>query len=245
MTERQQCSGPGWWQRNSLLSRLICCIAGILLALGLHLTAVAHAQPDAGDASVCERVAQDAEHAYGVPAGMLLAIGRVESRSWPWTANIDGAAEVYQSRTEAIEALTRVRSPHPVDVDVGCFQISMRYHPMAFASVAEALDPAANANYAARFLRDLHDRLGEWTRAAGAYHSATEPLEAAYRDQVMALWKDAPQAAPADAIVAAQPRWQVIAIGVAVQPTVKVWTLSSMPDTTAAGRLPRVITPAR
>jgi hypothetical protein len=212
---------------------------------------IAYAEPEIGDSAVCERVSQDAERAFGVPSGMLLAIGKVESGGWPWTANVDGAAEVYHSRNEAIEALTRVRPKRPANIDVGCFQISMKYHPMAFASMAEAFDPVANATYAARFLRDLRDRLGDWTRAVGAYHSVTPPLEAAYRERVMALWQDAPQAgavpAPqqAAAMIAGQPRWQVIAIGSPVQPAIKVWTLSSTADAPGAGRMPRVVTLVR
>ena len=34
-------------------------------------------------------------------------------------------------------------------------------------------DPATNANYAARFLSDLYSELGNWSEAAGAYHSRT------------------------------------------------------------------------
>jgi hypothetical protein len=33
------------------------------------------------------------------------------------------------------------------------------------------LSPAQNARYAAGFLRDLHDEFGDWTVAAGAFHS--------------------------------------------------------------------------
>ena len=36
------------------------------------------------------------------------------------------------------------------------------------------IDPWKNATYAARFLAELHQELGDWTRAAGAYHSRTD-----------------------------------------------------------------------
>jgi len=185
------------------------------------------ARAQANDLNACNQAARDAETEFGLPTGMLKAIGSVESGHWPWSANIDGVAETYRSKAEALAALARVRMPRPADVDVGCFQVSLRYHPAAFPTLADALDPVANARYAARFLLKLHDRYGDWNRAVGAYHSATGPLEADYRDRVMAQWKGAPPPAdqPAD-----RPRWQVISIA------------SALPAPLGPHALPHVIT---
>jgi hypothetical protein len=205
------------------------CAALVSVALLSPLCKTALALDD--DTIACDRAARDAESDYGLPPGVLLAIGSVESGRWPWTANVDGAAEHYQSKTEALIGLTRVRTPKPGDVDVGCFQVSLKYHPSAFASMADALDPVANAHYAARFLHELHDKFGDWDRAIGAYHSATGPLEADYRDRVMASWKGATGAEqPRDPPVAEPPRWRVISIAAAV------------PFVRGAGALPRIIT---
>jgi hypothetical protein len=212
-------------------------ICGLLLLQSLVMLP---ARADTGDDSACERAAQIAETEFGLPAGVLRAIGKVESRGWPWTANVDGAAEVYRSKAEAVTGLARVRSSVPANIDVGCFQISSRYHPAAFATVADALDPNANAHYAARFLLELRDRYGDWTRAVGAYHSATPPLEAAYRQQVMAQWKGG-DLQPVTAAVNL-PRWRVIPIGPAVQSTIAVWSVASMPAYVGNAVLPRVIT---
>jgi hypothetical protein len=209
------------------LHRSLVALLGTIMLMPSY--AKAWAQGD--DAIACDRAARDAEGEFGLPGGVLLAIGAVESGRWPWTANVDGAAERYQSKDEAIEALTRVRTPQPADVDVGCFQISLRYHPSAFATMADALDPVANARYAARFLLELRDRYGDWNRAVGAYHSATGPLEADYRDKVMANWKEAPAVEqPRDMPATEQPRWRVISIA------------SALPQAAGARALPRVIT---
>jgi hypothetical protein len=203
--------------------------AALLAAITFSLPGTnASASVRGDDAIACDRAARDAEGEFGLPAGILVAIGSVESGHWPWSANVDGAAETYRSKDEAIEALTRVRTPRPADVDVGCFQISLRYHPAAFATMADALDPATNARYAARFLRELRGRLGDWDHAVAAYHNAAEPLEAAYHEHVMARWKDAPAveglrdtpaAAPLrDAPAAEQPRWRIISIAAALPP---------------------------
>ena len=216
-------------------------LAGWLLAFVISgPAAIATAQPETADSRVCEMAAKMAETNFGLPPGMLQAIGRVESGDWPWSANVDGVAEVYQSKEEAITALMRIRSPRPTNVDIGCFQISSRFHPTAFATVSDALDPDANAAYAARFLLELRERTGDWTLAAGAYHSATENLAAPYRGRVLAYWKDGdPKATIA---VVEQPRWRVISIGPAVAPAVAVWSFTpGSPNADLAG-LPRVIT---
>ena len=53
-----------------------------------------------------------------------------------------------------------------------------------FASLADAFDPEENADYAARFLRQLYAETGNWTAAAGLYHSRTPLLAASYRQAV-------------------------------------------------------------
>jgi hypothetical protein len=211
---------------TALVSRLnVAC----LTLLGAVLLASPQAKAQRQDAQACDRAAGDAEAEFHLPPGVLAAIGAVESARWPWTANIDGSAETYQSKAEAVAALSRPRSPQPSDVDVGCFQISLHYHPSAFATMADALDPTANARYAARFLLELRDRYGDWDQAVGAYHSATGGLSQDYRGRVMVQWKGSPQPAPADQ-PSDQPRWRVISIA------------ASLPPAVGAGALPRIIT---
>jgi len=49
-------------------------------------------------------------------------------------------------------------------------------------------DPAQNALYAARFLRSLYQKYGDWSQAAGAYHSTTPEYAARYRERFDALY---------------------------------------------------------
>ena len=68
--------------------------------------------------------------------------------------------------------------------DVGCFQLNYRWHGESFASLDEMISPKSNALYAAKFLKSLYAEFGDWTEAAGAYHSRTEVLAATYKSKL-------------------------------------------------------------
>jgi len=134
----------------------------------------------------------------GLPSGLLLAIGQVESGRfdprlerrvpWPWTIDLAGAPLFFANATDAVAA-ARAADRSGVSEDVGCFQISLLYHPHAFASLAEAFDPVANARYAADFLTELYARTGSWPAAVALYHSATPALGEPYAARVLSTWR--------------------------------------------------------
>jgi Transglycosylase SLT domain len=147
---------------------------------------------------VCRDEAMIAEHSAGIPEGLLLAIGKRESGRfdpqtgstlpWPWSVNRDGQGAIFGTEAEAVTYVADAQRAGSRSIDVGCFQINLKYHPGAFASLQEAFDPAANAAYAARFLRELYDRDGSWEAAVADYHSATPWFGEPYRDAVLAIW---------------------------------------------------------
>jgi hypothetical protein len=149
-----------------------------------------------GRATTCQRAGLEAERNLDLPAGLLLAIGRVESgrrdpltgrvTAWPWTINADGVGQLFGSLAEALAATRALQARGVTSVDVGCFQINLLQHPTAFASLEEAFDPQANATYAAHFLVALRTRTGSWEKAVAAYHSATSERGGPYRDRVLA-----------------------------------------------------------
>jgi len=148
--------------------------------------------------SLCERAGAAAERANGLPPGLLLAIGRVESgrwdsargrvTGWPWTINAGGKGQWFDNKDTAARTVRDLSNAGTRSIDVGCFQISLLYHPAAFGSLEQAFDPDANAAYAARFLLGLFSQSGSWTAAVEAYHSADPALGFAYRQQVFANW---------------------------------------------------------
>ena len=173
--------------RQRFSARVACAAAGVWLTLA--------GAPAAAD---CIATAADAERAWSIPPGLLLAIGRVESgrydparratAPWPWTVNAGGQGSYFPDAAGAAAHVAGLQRQGVRSIDVGCFQVNLMHHPGAFASPAEGFDPARNADYAARFLASLYERTGDWPAAAARYHSATPGLADGYRARVLAAW---------------------------------------------------------
>ena len=116
----------------------------------------------------CRRAIQQAESGSGLPQHMLVAIARVESgrrdpisgrfHPWPWTINAGGRGHFFDSKAEAVAYARQLQQRGVRSFDVGCMQVNMMYHPNAFQDLEEAFEPAANARYAVKFLRQLKDK---------------------------------------------------------------------------------------
>jgi hypothetical protein len=175
--------------------------AGVVFAGMACCAANAAGLEEAAPGEQCRVAIEAAEQAQSLPPRLLAAIGRVESGRrdpqtgrwlvWPWTIDVAGQGEFFSSKQDAVAAVQTLLAQGVRSIDVGCVQINLAYHPSAFRSVEEALDPRANASYGARFLRQLFDATGDWTKAAALYHSATSTLAAAYQKKVLAVWTGA------------------------------------------------------
>jgi hypothetical protein len=155
---------------------------------------------------LCPQAIAAAEQAHAIPARLLAAIGRVESGRpdssgavlpWPWTINAEGQGRFFDSKAEAIAAVRALQAQGVQSIDVGCMQVNLMHHPDAFASLDQAFDPMANAEYAAGFLRRLYAQTNNWPEAAAQYHSATPGLADDYRRKVMMAWGGTDSAPPA------------------------------------------------
>jgi hypothetical protein len=153
--------------------------------------------------SECEAATATAARAQGVPPAVLYAILRTESgrgpqsAPWPWAVNVEGTGHWPATRAEAVDLVERARAQGVTSVDIGCFQINLRWHGDAFTSVDAMFDPDANAAYAAAFLARLARETGSWRTAAGAYHSRTPERAEAYRTRLEAVHARLAGAAPA------------------------------------------------
>jgi hypothetical protein len=191
--------------RPALPRRTACMAAGGILAAAMAAPAAAEPRtipiddalasmtppaaalaPDGGEtlpsplAEACEPAIAAAAAAHDVPGELLLAIGMVESGLSPWVVNAEGTPYFFEDRAQATAGLERLRAEGVESIDVGCMQINLRWHPTAFPDAATALDPMANADYAASFLLSLFAMTGSWTDAVAYYHSSAQRYQRPY-----------------------------------------------------------------
>ncbi len=172
---------------------LILLLAGARAASAGEPT-IAEPSWEAQQSALCTAAIGKAEQRWAVPPGLLLTMGKVESgrpiargglQPWPWTIDADGQGYFFASKAAAIAWAEQAAGRGVRLMDVGCMQVNLQMHPDAFASLDAAFDPAANAEYAAHFLRWLRDgNDGNWFIAVGFYHSQTPFLAASYRADV-------------------------------------------------------------
>ena len=237
--------------------RILLPLLGVLLSLAPYPLAT---EPDAASPAVdCRSAAAASEQSAALPPGLLLAIGQVESGRWdpiagrtdpwPWATNNAGEGHYFNSVQEAIAWTAAQLASGIRSIDVGCFQVNLFYHPDAFASLAEAFDPATNARYAAVFLNRLHDQSGSWASAIALYHSADPSEGERYSSRVMAAWHGGVTIAAAPVIGSVRSADPVIvrisAMAAVVRVVVPGWA-AAQPVASVQVRvagLPRVITP--
>lgn len=144
----------------------------------------------------CETAIARASRLEGVPSGLLRAMGVVESgrtdpnsgllRPWPWSIHAAGQSWEFATKDQAARQIRMLQALGIDSIDVGCLQVNLHYHPDAFSSLDDALDPVANSDYAASFLSSLYRRDADWAIAAGHYHSETTVLAQDYEARVIA-----------------------------------------------------------
>ena len=148
----------------------------------------------ARQSALCLVAIAEAGERHGLPPGLLAAVSRVETgrplpvtgdrQPWPWSVNADGESLFFDTRARAAIETTKRLSEGARYVDIGCMQIDLRMHPHAFPTLADAFNPALNAEYGARLLAALHASGHSWPVAAGLYHSATPGLLEPYQASV-------------------------------------------------------------
>jgi hypothetical protein len=142
----------------------------------------------------CDAAIRTAEYRYRLPAGLLFAISQVESgrpdpvmhrlEPWPWTVEAEGKGVFFENKAQAVQWVKEAWGRGVTSIDTGCMQVNLFYHPDAFATLEDAFDPDRNADYAARFLLQLHASTGDWQQATGFYHSQTLALAVSYRERI-------------------------------------------------------------
>ncbi|MEJ2124090.1 MAG: lytic transglycosylase domain-containing protein [Alphaproteobacteria bacterium] len=142
--------------------------------------------------NACEKEMVRASSKYGVPLGMLYAVGLTETGRagslQPYALNIEGRSAFGTNLAEAVQHFKAARKSGAKLIDLGCMQINHHYHAENFASVEEMFSPAKNVEYAARFLKQLRQREGNWTLAVARYNAGpnNNPAQKKYVCRVIA-----------------------------------------------------------
>ncbi len=161
----------------------------LLLAAASTSEAVGAAQ---ASPNACERHILRAADRYGIPAGILYAVGLTETGNkgslHPYALNIEGKAVFAGSVSGALEEFNRAQREGRKLIDLGCMQINFHYHGDKFRSAGDMLDPARNVDYAARFLKRLKGEHESWSMAVARYHAGpnNDPAQKRYVCKVIA-----------------------------------------------------------
>ena len=147
---------------------------------------------------ICENAVRARETKEAIPSHLLNAISQVESGrwnskkqaniAWPWTVSNSGNGKYFKTKIEAVAEVEFLMTNGIQNIDVGCMQINLAAHADAFQTIEDALDPETNVAYGAKYLKVMHQRTGNWLKAAGNYHSTTPILSAKYRAKVSRKW---------------------------------------------------------
>ena len=146
----------------------------------------------------CEYIASVVEEQNDLPVGILSSISNVEAgriigqnpkKGWPWTVNHAGEGLIFESKYEAIKYVRKNLELGDKNMDVGCMQISIKWHSENFSTLEEAFDPKSNINYAADFLQKLYSIHNDWNLAIKHYHSSDPNKNIKYHQKVLAVWQ--------------------------------------------------------
>jgi hypothetical protein len=172
----------------------------LLFACPVTAAAGASSTPALGDNpwTMCAKATNHIERAEAIPRQLLRAISKAESgrfhqgkqvvMAWPWTVMAEGRGRYLETKAEAVAEVESLRARGVKNIDVGCMQVNLQYHPHAFASLEDAFDPLTNVAYGASFLKTLATEHGSWARAAAYYHSQNPTRYRAYRAKVREIW---------------------------------------------------------
>ena len=181
---------------------LAAALALIIIAAPLRLTAAPLSYSNIlKNSNFCARSIAKEERRLGIPHKLLYALSIKESGrwvkedraniTWPWTVNAGGIGKHFNNRQNAIRHVRKLRKEGQRNIDIGCMQVNLHYHPNAFKTIEAGFDPATNVAYAAKFLSALKENHGTWQLAVRHYHSANQNKSGPYQNKVFQIWNAA------------------------------------------------------
>ena len=148
----------------------------------------------------CTKLINNIEKKYKIPNKLLEAISLTETGrtvrgkyvAWPWSLNILGESFFFNNYKDLLNTLKKKIQLHK-NVDIGCMQISYKYHNKKFDNIEEIIDPKKNIEWAAIYLKKLFNKHKSWNKAIAKYHSSNPKRMQNYLDKVHKNWKYARQ----------------------------------------------------
>ncbi len=201
------CSALGAMIARRLLRRHAAALAAAFAAVAAPVLAapVPALQVLEEKSKLCTAPIADAERRHNIPGHLMTAVAVAESGrwspearatfAWPWTVTSGNRSWRPATKAEAVALVRRLRAEGVTNIDVGCMQVNLGWHPDAFPSLEAAFDPETNVAYAAALLAHHFEVRRSWSLAVGHYHSATPELRDRYRRKVMTLWNGVRRAA--------------------------------------------------
>ncbi len=148
----------------------------------------------------CRAATENTEESLRLPKRLLNAISLAETGrwhkkrreiiAWPWTVYSEGRGRYLPSKKAAIAEVRKLQKKGVKNIDVGCMQVNLYWHPKAFSSLEEAFDPATNTGYAGSLLKKLRNKSRSWNIAVAHYHSQTPKYNVPYKKKVLKLWQE-------------------------------------------------------
>lgn len=207
--ERIKCSAQifSTWHKNCTISgmktflfRALPITAGIAIAVSSPALGAGNSDNYIYNSNICRDAIAVTERKMRLPTGIMQAISLAESGrwhkasrsrfAWPWTVTAHGKGRFYPSKDAAIAAVRKLKADGVKNIDVGCMQVNLKYHPKAFETLQDAFDPAINAGYAANLFAKLRRSTRSITRAVAHYHSTTRRYNRPYTKKVVKLWNE-------------------------------------------------------
>ncbi len=150
--------------------------------------------------TTCRSATAQTEKSLRLPTRLLNAISLAETGrwhekrreiiAWPWTVYSEGRGRYLPSKAAAIAEVKKLKAKGVKNIDVGCMQVNLHWHPNAFSSLEQAFDPKINASYAGNLLKKLRYESKSWNFAVAYYHSRTKKHYIPYKQKVLKLWRE-------------------------------------------------------
>ncbi len=155
---------------------------------------------------ICAKAIAPIERIGNLPSQLLQAIALTESGrwdkgrqakfAWPWTVTAGGSGKFFDTRKQAIDYVRALQAKGTRNIDVGCMQVNLKYHPNAFANLEQAFNPHVNVAYAGELVQKLRVSTLSWAQAVRHYHSSHPVKGRKYWRKFQSTWfKEARNAA--------------------------------------------------